>query len=368
MLCLTVLLGCTQTDLTVATEPLSTPVAAMQTPTGVASTTAPTATMPQIDTPTAQPSPTATALPTATDSPTATPSAVATTIPDLYAGLGIEDLAARPYGGGELEIVDLLFEADTFKRYLITYPSDGLTIYGFMNVPNEGVKFPVALVLHGYIPPDEYQVETYTTRYADALAEAGYFVIHPNYRNFPPSDRGDDPFRIGSATDIFNLIGIIKAQSQDPAGVLRRADGENIHVMGHSMGGGMALRVATVWPDAVKAVVLYGAMSGDERLNYEQIQIWSEGRVGAFELGASAENLAQIAPINHLERITAPISVHHSRDDATVPVTWSEDLCARLEEMEHSAECYFYDGVPHTFNGSLDQLFIERMIAFFRSD
>ena len=50
--------------------------------------------------------------------------------------------------------------------------------------------------------------------------------------------------------------------------------------MGHSMGGGGVLRVATVWPDAVKAVILYGSMSGDERLNYEQISEWTDGRVG----------------------------------------------------------------------------------------
>ena len=63
------------------------------------------------------------------------------------------------------------------------------------DVPNEGAEFPVAIVLHGYIDPAEYDTLAYTQRYADALAEAGYFVIHPNFRNYPPSDEGPNPYR-----------------------------------------------------------------------------------------------------------------------------------------------------------------------------
>jgi dipeptidyl aminopeptidase/acylaminoacyl peptidase len=264
-----------------------------------------------------------------------------------------------------LEIVDTLEENDTFARYLIRYPSDGLMIYGFLSVPNEGTRFPVALVLHGYIDPDVYEVETYTTRYTDALVRAGYFVIHPNYRNYPPSDRGPNPFRIGYATDVLNLIGIIREQSQDPYGPLRRADGSQLHVMGHSMGGGAALRVATVWPAAIDAVVLYGAMSGDEARNYERISGWSNGESGAFELAAPAEMLTAISPIYHLDRISAAVSIHHSTADTVVPFEWSEQLCALLANRPVALECHTYYATPHTFRGNAETLFMERMIAFF---
>lgn len=344
------------------TLPPSTPLIAAATATDAPIPTATPTSLPTLA-PTATPT-----LATPTATATATPIPPATATPDPYAGLAVADLAQRTYGGGLLEIADVLEETETFTRYLITYPSDGLTIFGFMNVPHDGVKFPVALVLHGYIDPAVYNTVAYTTRYADALAEAGYFVIHPNYRNYPPSDSGPDPFRIGYATDILNLIAVLQEQSQDSAGVLRRADADHIHVMGHSMGGGIALRVATVWPDALRAVLLYGSMSGDERLNYEQIQVWSDGNVGDFELAASAETLSAISPAAHLERLQAPIAVHHSRDDAVVPVVWSETLCTALDEIGHPHDCYFYDAVPHTFNGPVDQLFIDRMIAFFRAN
>jgi len=316
--------------------------------------------------PTFTPQPTGTLPPTFTPTVTGTPPPTAT--PDLYKDLTIDALTARSYGGGFLQIEDTLEETDTFTRYLITYPSDGLTIYGFMNVPHDGSKFPVALVLHGYLDPADYKTLDYTTRYADELAEAGYFVIHPNFRNYPPSDNGPDAFRTGYAIDILNLIAIIRAQSQDAAGPLRRADAENIHLWGHSMGGGIVLRVLAVNHEPyIRAAVLYAAMSGDEQKNYDRIRFWSGGQRGQFERAAPPDLVGLISPIHFLDRITAPIAVHHSIADDTVPVAWSQELCDLLEQQGLDHECYFYEAQPHTFHGTADDLFMERVVLFFRS-
>jgi dipeptidyl aminopeptidase/acylaminoacyl peptidase len=331
-------------------------------------TTAPSLPPPSTATPTIPPTSTPTLTPSPTPTPPPTPTPTLTPTPDPYAGLTIADLAAREYGGGEIQVEEVLAVTDTFTRSLITYPSDGLTIHGFMNVPrpdgDQGEElFPVVLVLHGYISPDIYTTLAYTTRYADALARAGYVAIHPNLRNFPPSDEGPDPFRVGIATDVLNLIALVREHGGKP-GPLRQADPQRIGVWGHSMGGGAAIRVITVDPE-IKAAVLYGSMSADEKQNYERILQWSGGERGEEELATTEEDLRRIAPVYHLDRIEASVSIHHSDADATVPLEWSLELCERLEALGKMVECFTYQGLPHTFRGAGDQLFMQRYVDFF---
>ena len=302
-------------------------------------------------------------LATETTSPTAT--AESSPTPDLYAGLSIEELAGRNYGGGQLEIVDTLAVNSYFTRTLITYPSDGLTIYGFMNVPKKGTPpYPVVIALHGYIDPGVYSTLDYTTHYADALAREGFLVLHPNLRGYPPSDEGDNRFRVGMAVDVLNLIALVKALGGQP-GPLALADRDAIGLWGHSMGGGIATRVLTVNPD-VRAAILYGAMSGDDQKNYERIfSYFSNGQRGQEELNAPPEVFERVSPINYLERVRAAVSIHHGEKDADVPLAWSLDLCRKLSKLELSLECFTYPDQAHTFHGDGDTLFIQRTIDFF---
>lgn len=342
-------------------RPVPTVVAAataVMTPTPAASwtpTLLPTATATSSATPTATPSATYTASPT--------PTATATATPDPYAGLTIDDLTRRSYGDGEFAVVSTLAVTEAFTRELISYTSDGLDIVAFMNIPRGEGPFPITITLHGYVEPARYRTLTYTTPYADALARAGYLVIHPNLRNFPPSDNGPDRFRTGLAADVLNLVALIKREAGKP-GPLQKADGSRIGVWGHSMGGGVSTRVITISPD-VRAAVLYGAMSGDERQNYEKIALWSGQGRGIWELAVPEADLLRISPVHFFDRITAAVSIHHGDADATVPLAWSQDTCQRLQDLGKTVECFTYPGQPHTFVGDGNRLFIQRMIDFF---
>src|SRR5919109_526821 len=266
------------------------------------------------------PTTTPTLLTTPTHTPTPVPTGAVTSIPTLsptpapYYAWSIDYLRSRTYGGGQIEFLEVMTQNLYFTRYLMRYPSDGLNIYGFADIPNDEGPHPVIIALHGYIEPAIYYTLDYTTHYADAMASAGYIVLHPNLRGYAPSDNGDNLFRVGMAIDVLNLISLV--QTQSGTDLLRTALPDRIGMWGHSMGGGITTRVLTVTDD-VRAAVLYAAMSGDERKNYEAIYQWSGQTRGLEELNVPADALSRISPMYFFQNITAAVSIHHGTADAT---------------------------------------------------
>ena len=122
-------------------------------------------------------------IPTAT---VVTPTPVPTPTLAPYEQYTIDYLSKRTYGGGKIEIVKRLAESKNFITYTIRYPSDGLTIYGFMNVPKGEGPFPVILSVHGYLSAGQPDSFNPSQDFADFFADNQFIVIHPSMRNQPP--------------------------------------------------------------------------------------------------------------------------------------------------------------------------------------
>ena len=309
---------------------------------------------------------TATLIPTFTPTITLTPRFTTTPLPTItptpnpYAQYSLEALTQRSYGGGVIQVEGTIENGSAFSRYIFKYRSEGLDLYGFMNVPTGSGPFPVVVLLHGYVDPAEFSTLTYSTRYADALAEAGYIVLHPNLRGYGASEDGYNPLGIGDTIDTLNLLALIRDQA-GVTGPLQKADGENIGIWGHSMGGGIVLRVLEIDTD-IDAAVLYASINADEKINLEFFEF--DGR-GNFKLQTTDEVLRTLSASTYLDRITAPLSIHHGDEDTVVPMEWSHQLCSDLGTLQKEVYCYFYEDQPHTFQNSGDTLFIQRTINFY---
>lgn len=256
----------------------------------------------------------------------------------------LESLVQKEYGQGELRVEYPWHNEAEFTRYYITYDSDDLNIHGFVNIPDGDGPFPVVIALHGYIPASEYETLDYSTRYADSIARKGYIVLHPNMRNFPPSDsvsRSRD-YNAGFVTDVMNLLEYVRQEAGKEGSIFENADLSQIGIWGHSLGGSVALRVVGLVPE-IKAVVLYAAVT----------QRYSNQTAGFT--------------VYDLENTDAAFSVHHGTADDTVDVNSSRRFCQQLEEAGKEYACYFYEGSPHTFLrlGDADPLFIQRVVEFF---
>lgn len=308
-------------------------------------------------TPTASISPT----PQASTTPTLTP---APTVPGPYEKYTIDSLRARTYGGGAIEVVEKMEETDSFTRYLIRYPSDGLSIYGFANVPKGEGPFPIIVGIHGFVEIAGYQTLDYTTPALDGLTKAGYIVIHPNLRGYPPSDNGDNLFRVGMAIDVLNLMALIKSKS-GPAELFATASRDKIGLWGHSLGGDIVLRVLTVSSD-VKAAVLYASMSGNERKNARLLSKSSNDPIFQSELATSPMIVERISPAGYYSDIHTPIQLHHGTADQTVPIAWAKETCNALTAAQVQVDCIYYPGEDHTFRSRVINQFGEAVLDFYK--
>ena len=293
--------------------------------------------------------------PTLTLSPTAAP----------FEEYTIDYLRSRTYGGGTIEVLETMEETDSFTRYLIRYPSDGLNIYGFVNVPKGQGPFPVIIAIHGLVDASTYQTLDYTTPNMDAIAQAGYIVFHPNLRGYPPSDNGDNLFRVGMSIDVLNLMALIKSGS-GPTELLAMAAPDKIGLWGHSMGGNIVLRVLTVSSD-VKAAVLYAPLSGEEIKNAELLGDATSDPTFQTELTISSALNERISPLYYYSEISTPIQLHHGTADAVIPVAWSEETCEAASAAGVQIECIYYPGERHTFSGRVTDEYYGAIFGFYEA-
>ncbi len=312
--------------------------------------------------PTSTPRPTRTPRPTASVAPDLTVTPTATATPDPLTPYTIEALAARSYGESDILVRTVINTTLPFHQYIVEYESDGIPVTALANIPYGDGPFPVLIVLHGYIPPEDYFPGLDSRTLGDPYALEGYAVFMPDYRGYAGAAGGPNPLRIPYVVDVMNLI-----ESLDTLDVL---DENRVGVIGHSMGGGVASYVM-VLSGRVDAVALYGSMSADQAVNWRYIgetwaPWWMEQTAAA--IGSPETNprgYHDISPIHYLDRVRVPVQIHHGDRDDQVPVEWSRDLAARLAAAGADVTYYEYPFAGHTFTGRERELLLERTLAFF---
>ena len=324
--------------------------------------------------------PTLTAVPTSTLTPSATP-----TIEESIFPYTIEGLRQHDFQGGKIRIRSRLSTNDKFTTYLIDYPSDGLTITGVMQIPQGDGPFPVILLNHGFFSRSVYNSGDGTDRASAFLAEHGYITLASDYRSWGESETGHSLFYSGLAIDVVNLINAIST--------IKQADPERIGMWGHSMGGGVTMKVLTI-ESRVQAAVLYSPVSADF---VDVIERWGPGCFGdiaqgeliagcnssdvipedlplnlqdAYRFAASdADTLKEISPFYHLDYVTVPIQIHYGTEDGKflsgTPPQWSVKLTQGLRDAGKQAEMYQYEGEGHSFIGQPWFDFMTRTLRFF---
>lgn len=301
-------------------------------------------------------------IPTAT---VITPTPLPTSTLAPYEQYTIDYLRKRTYGGGTIQVLEKLTENDSFTSYSIRYPSEGLNIYGFMNVPKGPGPFPVIVSIHGYAAYGKYDPFNPALDSADLLAANQFIVIHPGLRNHPPSDSGDNLLRVGMTLDVMNLIALVKAREALPP-ELASADTARIGLWGTSMGGEIGLRVITISSD-VNAAVLYSPLSGNSERNSRQLYEITRDEEFAKDFVVPLEMQERISLVYHYHKITSAVQLHHGTADTTAPISWAVETCDFLKAVGIFIECLYYQDAGHVFGGDVLQQLQQSALEFYRT-
>ena len=291
--------------------------------------------------------------------PDVTPRSTSSTTP-APAATTLRTLIDTPAESPTLTVIETLPATDTYTSAVVSYESGGLTIRGILHTPVGTGPFPGVVFVHGAVDPDSWSAQREYTEEQARLADSGRITLVPDLRNHGDSD--DDPdwqygLEMGTTLDVVNAA---RALGAEP-------DVSSVSVVGHSLGGAIALNTLVVAPDVATAFVALAPSNASPWDNLEHFT----GGTPYFEALTSLrgtpdedpEFWADVSSTTFADRATAPLLIVQGSADDVVPPEWSDATAAAFRDAGADVELIVVDGADHVFQPTPDQAW-EQVLAF----
>jgi len=282
--------------------------------------------------------------------PAAPPAESEDPLPEVHSKLSLPALMQQPPSGGKPRVLRTEYETADYTRLDVTYRSDDLTVSGVLVRPKGKGPFPAVVLNHGYIEPDIYVTGQGLAREQDALARAGFVVLHTDYRGHAASDPVqpvDRETRLGYTRDAVNAVEALKK--------LPYVDDERLAMLGRSMGGGVTMNALATQPGLVDAAVIYASVSSSFLDNLDHFTRDSRPEVvdGLFERFGTPQEAPrfyrELSPRTYFDRITEPVLAHHGTADGTCPPPWARTTQRLMQEAGVDSRLRWWQGEDHAF-------------------
>lgn len=289
---------------------------------------------------------------------------------DIYT---IDNLSQIKYGKNEIFIESVLEEKDKYTSYLFSHtflpnPSNNLNkkVSGVINIPksdNSNTKFPLILMIRGYVDQELYTSGMGTKRGAEYFADNGFITLAPDFLGYGKSDiESGNIFesRFQTYTTILSIF--------DNLDSLDKWDKTNIFIWAHSNGGQIALTFQTIKKTQIPTVlwapvtmpfpysILYYTNESDDKGKFIR------SKLAEFE---DLYNVDLYSFENYKDRIIAPIYLFQGGVDDAIPVDQTVNFVKALKQTNENVSYHFYPGSDHNMQPDWGNA-IEKSLLFYK--
>jgi dipeptidyl aminopeptidase/acylaminoacyl peptidase len=279
-----------------------------------------------------------------------TPTEQVETLPPVTDRVSLPQLMSEEFTGSRIRFTALEGETASYTRHRVTYRSGDVTVSGVLLRPKGTGPFPGIVLNHGYIDPAIYVTGQGLAREQDWLANAGFVVLHTDYRGHAGSDPAtplDRETRLGYTRDAINAVQSLKKEPY--------VDADKMAMLGRSMGGGVTLGALVAQPGLVDAAVVYASVSSRYLDNLRHFTAVSrpEAVTALYDrFGTPDEEprfYRELSTRTYFDRITEPVLMHHGTDDEQCPFPWARTTNRLLTEAGVDSRLEVYPGEMHSF-------------------
>ncbi|HLT36647.1 MAG TPA: prolyl oligopeptidase family serine peptidase [Enhygromyxa sp.] len=238
---------------------------------------------------------------------------------------------------------------------------DGISLHAFVLRPKQPLAEPIAMVRSFYGGDNEWN------EYDHILCAAGITVVSPSVRGssgfgaafeaLNDRDLGGDEI-----VDLFRVAGWIERELDIPPA--------RIGVYGRSHGGYATMRAMTFPPQTNDRNESYRFAFGLAEAGFcdivafhdaTNIPDWVVLEAGDPAVPNELDKLRDRSPLNHVERLDAPLFLLHGGNDWRVPVEGSRAFAARAKQLGKPVTYLEVEGQGHRIEGQ------ERIVAAWRA-
>lgn len=294
-----------------------------------------------------------------------------TPVPTPLVRYQIETLTQKVPKARNIEIRETISEEEKYTSFLFEHVFDPTfetgelkTVTGQINLPSADGKYPLVLMIRGYVDQDLYETGIGTKNAAAYFASNGYITLAPDFLGYAgSSSESGDIFetRFQTYTTVLSLLSSLKS--------IENWDQKNVFIWAHSNGGQVALTTlaitqgdipTTLWAPVTKpfpySILYYTDESEDG------------GKFIRRELSGFEElyDVDKFSFTKYLDRIKAPIQLHQGTMDNAIPLEWSNQIVARLRNLELDVTYFTYPGADHNLRPDWDVV-VARDLEFYNS-